>query len=288
MGRLCECGCGKEIITKPSHRYFIPKYLLGHNNRGKSVFPNGRKFTKEHIKNLSLSLLGRPSWNKGTKGICKANSGSFKKGQIPWNKGKKGCFSITKEIIAKRVESRKGYKHSKATKEKLYLARLKRKEMLGYINSPITRKKMSETHKKLFSSGKGIYWNKGLTKETDERVLYLSKIVKESRKTQILPKKDTKIEVKIQDYLKQLQVDFFTHQYMKINHSYQCDIFIPAMELIIECDGDYWHKYPIGRDIDNIRTKELIEKGFKVLRLWEREIKVMDINDFEEKVVRCF
>lgn len=27
-------------------------------------------------------------WNKGTKGICKPNSGSFKKGRIPWNKGK--------------------------------------------------------------------------------------------------------------------------------------------------------------------------------------------------------
>ncbi|GAG67123.1 unnamed protein product [marine sediment metagenome] len=41
------------------------------------------------------------------------------------------------------------------------------------------------------------------------------------------------------------------------------------MNLVIECDGDYWHKYPVGRDIDHIRTKELIQKGFKVLRLWE-------------------
>ena len=32
-------------------------------------------------------------------------------------------------------------------------------------------------------------------------------------------------------------------------------------------------------------TEELIEKGFKVLRLWERDIKIMDINDFKEKLL---
>ena len=109
--------------------------------------------------------------------------------------------------------------------------------------------------------------------------------MKESRKKQICPIKDTSIEVKIQEYLKLLGIDFFTHQYIKeIEHGYQCDILIPAMDLIIECDGDYWHKYPIGTDIDHIRTKELIEKGFKVLRLWEREIKAMSLNEFKEKL----
>ncbi len=108
---------------------------------------------------------------------------------------------------------------------------------------------------------------------------------KEWRKKYILPKFDTSIEIKIQNYLKQLGVDFFTHQYMKdIEHGYQCDILIPAMELIIECDGDYWHKYPVGNDLDHIRTKELIDKGFKVLRLWEHEIKVMSLDDFEKRL----
>jgi len=56
------------------------------------------------------------------------------------------------------------------------------------------------------------------------------------------------------------------------------------MNLVIECDGDYWHKYPIGKEIDHIRTKELIEKGFKVLRLWEHEIRSIRINEFEKKI----
>lgn len=105
--------------------------------------------------------------------------------------------------------------------------------------------------------------------------------IKENRKYQVLPKKDSSIEVKIQNFLKELGIEFFTHQYMKeIEHGYQCDILIPSMNLVVECDGDYWHKYPIGNDVDHIRTKELVEKGFKVLRLWECEIKVIDKERF--------
>jgi len=109
---------------------------------------------------------------------------------------------------------------------------------------------------------------------------------KERRKHIIFPVKDTSIEIKIQNFLKQLNIDFLTHQYIKkIEHGYQCDILIPSMNLVIECDGNYWHKYPIGREIDNIRTSELIEQGFKVLRLWEFEIKKMELEDFQNRIL---
>ncbi len=107
-----------------------------------------------------------------------------------------------------------------------------------------------------------------------------------ARAKQITPIKDTSIEVKIQNFLKQLGISFFAHYNMnQIKNKYQCDILIPSMNLVIECDGDYWHKYPIGTDIDKIRTSELIEKGFKVLRLWECEIKKMDIDGFKQKIM---
>ena len=54
--------------------------------------------------------VGHTSWLKGTKGLAKANSGSFKKGQVSstkgkrkstpaWNKGKR--YKITKESLSK-------------------------------------------------------------------------------------------------------------------------------------------------------------------------------------------
>ena len=191
---------------------------------------------------------------------------------------------------------------------------------LRKINVKI-RKKLTEEHKKKISNtlkrkgikpkerysgepwnknkkGVQVAWNKGLIGVQDsikkgktfeefygkEKAEEIRNLIKEKRKYQVLPKKDSSIEVKIQNYLKQLNIDFFTHQYMKIEHGYQCDILIPYLNLVIECDGDYWHKYPIGRDIDHIRTKELIEKGFKVLRIWEFEINKMSVDDFKEKI----
>lgn len=149
----------------------------------------------------------------------------------------------------------------------------------------------------LFKKGM-VPWNKGLTSERDNRLLAGSKHylfgknrekstiskIKEKRALQITPTIDTTIEVKIQNFLDCLKIEYFTHKYMNIEHGYQCDIFIPSMNFVIECDGNYWHKYPTGREIDHIRTSELIEKGFKVLRLWESEIKEMNVQDFKNKI----
>ena len=194
------------------------------------------------------------------------------------------------------------WKDGRATKKQLEnvtKSSIRRKEKYGYVNSPEARKKLSKTWKKRYKKGeishgfmKGQF-KKGFDKRrvktqfkmghtVDEKT---REAVRKNRRTQIFPLKDSSIEVKIQDYLKELKLDFFTHQYMNdIKHSYQCDIFIPCLNLVIECDGDYWHKYPTGTQMDSIRTKELIEKGFKVLRLWEREIKVMDVSEFKNRL----
>jgi very-short-patch-repair endonuclease len=124
-----------------------------------------------------------------------------------------------------------------------------------------------------------------LRKSISHKKPELIKKLRELRSKQIFPLKDTSIEIKIQNYLRELKIEFFTHTYIKdINHSYQCDILIPSINLVIECDGDYWHKYPVGNEIDHIRTSELIEKGFKVLRLWEKEINIMSMEDFKKRL----
>ena len=150
--------------------------------------------------------------------------------------------SITTEFKKGNIPWNKGKKNPSLTKRNLENNPMKNKKIA---------KKQSETRKRLSKEGK-----------------LLTCITKERRAKIILPVKDTTIEVKIQNFLKQLGIEYFTHQYMKeIKHGYQCDILIPSVNLVIECDGDYWHKYPIENDINNIRNKKLIKKGFKVLRI---------------------
>jgi very-short-patch-repair endonuclease len=223
----------------------------------------GRHLSEEHKKNISEAnkkVIHTKEWNKN---VSNAN-----KGQIPWLKGRTNVYS-------------------NETLEKMRQARLRRKEKLGYINSEETKRKIGLAQ--LGKKGKPLSeWHKQILIKSRLGTKHSEKArqkMKEQRAKQICPKIDTSIEIKIQNFLKELEIEFFTHQYMsEIKHSYQCDIFIPLINLIVECDGNFWHKYPIGKDIDKIRTNELIEKGFKVLRLWESEIKKMSLEDFKIKI----
>ncbi len=233
-------------------------------NEVNGIWNKGKKniWSKEILKKISEAAKGRIPWNKNIKGyhihteehkekLRKSFIGNkLKQGSIPWNKGLKGKDNILY-----------GIKRSEEVKEKI------RKTLTNHpcYQNKSRFKKQSESLKKWYKQNP----------EAIERF-------KERRQHIKIPKKDSTIEVKIQNFLKQLKIEYFTHQHIKIEHGYQCDILIPSLNLVIECDGDYWHKYPIGNDIDHIRTKELIEKGFKVLRLWEFEIRSMKLNEFEK------
>ena len=193
---------------------------------------------------------------------------------------------IPDEIRKKISLTLKGRKLSEETRKKLVLAQK------GKI-----RPKLTEEHKKHLSlSHKGKRpWMLGkkhneetkrkisVAKKGEKRPLFTEehkRKIRENRAKQIFPVRDTTIEVKIQTYLSILKIPFYTHNYIRIPHSFQCDILIPSYNLVIECDGDYWHCFPIGGKFDKIRTQELIEHGFRVLRLWERDIKQLSIQQF--------
>jgi very-short-patch-repair endonuclease len=204
----------------------------------------GSKHSKESIEKNRLKHLGKPS----------TSNTKFIKGIIPWMKGKKH----TEESIKKN-----------------------RIAHLGIHSSPSTE----------FKKGM-IPWIKGKKGMYSDEVI---KRIKESRALQVFPIRDTMIEIKIQDYLNQLNISFNTHRQLDILHSYQTDIFIPSLNLVIECDGDYWYANPLKFpnpseqqkkqiEKDNVRTKELKDKGYNIIRLWESDINNMSIEDFKSKL----
>lgn len=122
------------------------------------------------------------------------------------------------------------------------------------------------------------------------------KKIKASRLKQIFPLKDSSIEIKVQELLTKLGIAFKKHIILTKDYPYQVDIFIPSKNLVIECDGDYWHgnKFEDFRELtkkqkevriyDYLRSAELEYNGFKVIRLQENLINNLNTNKLQEVI----
>ncbi len=240
------------------------KRKIGLGNEGKirseetkkklSLINKGKKLSEEHKRNISLAQLG-----KKRQPFSKEHKDKISLA----NKGKHQSEEHKKRMVETRMKNG-SYVVSEETKRKIGLN--------GFHYGMLGKHHSEETIKKI--------------KITDSRLEY-KKLARERRAKQILPVKDTSIEIKIQNYLKILGIDFFTHRYIKeIEHAYQCDILIPSKNLVIECDGNYWHNYPIGNETDIMRNIELRKAGYSVLRFWENDIRVMEIEDLKNKLIQ--
>jgi very-short-patch-repair endonuclease len=270
--------------------------------------PSGRyKRTDEHRMKISLSAKNNP--NFGMKGkkvslesrkiISKAQKKRFEN-ESAWNKGLKGFNKGHPYYGGEKGQFKKGHLdlvpkesrgHTEETKQKIRIARAKQvitKEHKKNISLGLNGHKVSdETKRKIVEARR-----RNNSYNHSEQVIIK---IKEARAKQVIPIQDTSIEVKIQGFLTLLKIEYIAHKYLsEIENKYCCDILIPSVKTIIECDGDYFHANPKfysndklnqrqieQKERDNLRTKELEEKGYRVIRLWEHEIKRMELNDFK-------
>lgn len=156
-------------------------------------------------------------------------------------------------------------------------------------------------------------WNEGLTKDSCEKLRIIGQHISKSyeKSTEefkelkrqysrittlnrmisqpLSGKTNTKPELRFKEILKILDITFI-HNYpiWNIKHSYPADFLLPRYNLIIEIDGTYWHNYPEGLPIDHIRTEELSNIGLNVLRIWDKEILLMEQNLFILKAILNF
>lgn len=70
--------------------------------------------------------------------------------------------------------------------------------------------------------------------------------------------------------LKKAGIDF--KQEVKIG-KYYADFLITNSNLIIECDGEYWHRSNLSKERDSQKDKFLSVRGYKVIRFTEQQIK---------------
>jgi G:T-mismatch repair DNA endonuclease (very short patch repair protein) len=105
--------------------------------------------------------------------------------------------------------------------------------------------------------------------------------------------RDTSIERKVQKILFDNDIDFIKH--WKIE-GYEYDIYLPKLNVLIECDGDYWHGKDIQdtelnevqkntRENDLIKNKIAKENNIKLFRFWGSEIEDKNFKNHLLKVI---
>lgn len=192
-----------------------------------------------------------------------------------------------------------GYKHTEKWKED---ARERALKNTNFLNSRLGK---HQTNHQKEMARKAQLGEKNVSKRQEVRAK-LSKIKRKAIADGFevkCGKFGTKIEVKIQLFLKELQIEFKNNHYIPIKDRYRADIFIPEQEgitqkTVIECDGDYWHgnlekygswnnltlKQKLTKIRDFERTAQLEKEGYLVLRLWEKHIEKMSLEGFQKEL----
>lgn len=224
-------------------------------------------------------------WNKNKK--LPYNPHYKKRGQKPWNKGissKIECTCIKCGIKFYSYKKRKYCNHSCARKgvkfTKIWKDRISNK-LKGNKNGRFGKGKIISEDARIRTSNtlKKRYKEHPELKENLRRKRYEQKIIYESKPEKLF-----------QEELIKRNIAFKKHKYIKIQHAYQCDIFIEP-NIVIEIDGDYWHNKSENIIKDKIRNKELIENGYKIFRIKtsyflnkKYEVNQININKFISKI----
>ena len=55
-------------------------------------------------------------------------------------------------------------------------------------------------------------------------------------------------------------------------HTWNVDVFVPMLNLVLECDGTWWHSLPNVVEVDYIKNRWLSDNGFRLIRIWDEDI----------------
>lgn len=239
---------------------------------------SGRTLSEEHRRKVSEALKGRSFSEEHRRKISESQRGK-----------RRGPHS--EETRRKMSESREGPRNGMYGKRHSEESRQKMSEaMRGKRRGPYPEKHrrsiaeslkgrvFSEEHRRKISLAKRGKPGKPLSEEHKQKIseglhrLHLEYWRKGAIAGALASRRanPSSIEVAVCTALDEMGIDY---EAQKAIGPYIVDIFFPKINLIVECDGDYWHTLPGAQEKDRRRDTYFRSKGYTVVHLWEHEIR---------------
>lgn len=76
------------------------------------------------------------------------------------------------------------------------------------------------------------------------------------------------------------------HQFTVPDYHRVYDMYIPSLNLIVEYDGDYWHREEKYLAKDSQDTAKAVKRGFQIFRYWESKVKEIGVDNIVEDIVK--
>lgn len=263
------------------------------------------KRTKEQRRRMSESRKGRVPWNKGV-----PMSDAQRRRLSEVNTGK-AVPEETRRKISESLKGRPGHPMSEEVRQKLGASHLGKPhphtaEWNANISKALTGRSLSAEHRLATSHGHmgQLAWNKGkpMTEEQRRHISaiqrgrkndpesnrrtaegvrrYWASLTPEEKRrrtakgTRALlthaPRHTTRIEGIMASALDRRGISY-ERQY-RIGR-FHADFYLPEWNLVLECDGDYWHSLPRHKEFDLRRDEFMRSLGYRVCRVWEHAIK---------------
>lgn len=227
-----------------------------------------------------------------------SRKGQFKKGNAPWNKGQTKYPKLNSNT----------WLYQKYWVEEMSQSQIAK--VVGCSNGAVwaALERLDVSCRSISNAVKGkIPWNKGLTKESDERVRKISEAnigkqhteetiqkLREARKHIKMPKIDTKPELIFIEFYKKFGLESQVEDTR--NNSFHIgrlnpDFIIRDMKIAIFINGDYWHSALLRYNIrytqrPEKQIKECKKHKWKAIILWEADLKRIDAEQFVLSVLK--
>lgn len=91
--------------------------------------------------------------------------------------------------------------------------------------------------------------------------------IRVARCNQVFPLARTSIELIVEEQINKYEILY--HDQWNLGNKFSCDFYCPDMNLIIECDGDYWHSLESTKKRDKAKNAYAKACGISILRLPE-------------------